>query len=104
MCWSERRQTGSRPTARNHSVCKDPTILPQPRASVPISTPHASALPAVLTILDKSARHFTHLKVCSRVRLAPFASLNADVLAHVLGFIAHERWEYHMDDTPLGCV
>jgi len=36
--------------------------------------------------------------------MAPFASLNADVLAHVLGFIAHERWEYHMDDTPLSCV
>ena len=36
--------------------------------------------------------------------MAPFSSLNADVLAHVLGFIPHERWEYHMDDTPLRCV
>jgi len=37
-------------------------------------------------------------------RAAPFAALSADVLAHVLGFIAHERWEYHMEDTPLSCV
>jgi len=37
-------------------------------------------------------------------RLAPFASLNADVLAHVLGFIAHGRWEYHMAGTTLSCV
>jgi len=35
--------------------------------------------------------------------LDAFAALNADV-AHVLGFIAHERWEHHMRDAPLSCV
>lgn len=36
--------------------------------------------------------------------IASHGELNADVLAHVLGFIAHEQWEYHMKDTPLSCV
>jgi len=46
---SDGRPAPGRQPATTRLVCKDPSILPQPRASVPISTPHASALPAVLT-------------------------------------------------------